>query len=216
MTTTTTNTARLASFASDLRFDDVPASVIARTEDLMTDWLGSVFAGRQARPVRSIESFARAMGPADGPSEVLTSGARSSPIFAATVNAAASHIAESTMCTTAPSSIWLPSSSLPRLPWHRLSAQAAGSCWRPASPDTRWESARVSSLAARTTKCSTQPARPAPWPQRPLWATCWAWTSAQCCMHSALPGRRRPDCGSFCGPRQTRSNCTPRTPPRPG
>jgi hypothetical protein len=37
MTTTTTNTARLASFASDLRFDDVPAFVIARTEDLMTD-----------------------------------------------------------------------------------------------------------------------------------------------------------------------------------
>ncbi len=87
-------TAQLAAFAAGLRFEVIPAPVIARTEDLMADWLGSAFAGRQARPVRSIEAFARAMGPADGPSEILTDGARTSPVFAALVNAAASHIAE--------------------------------------------------------------------------------------------------------------------------
>lgn len=89
-----TNTSLLAEFAACLKFEAIPANVITRTEDLMADWLGSAFAGRQTRPVKAIEAFARAMGPGEGPSEVLTSGAHSSPLFAAMVNAAASHIAE--------------------------------------------------------------------------------------------------------------------------
>jgi len=84
----------LAEFAAGLRFDDIPAAVLRRTEDLFLDWLGSVLAGKGARPVESIATFARAMGPADGPSEVLISRTRSSPLFAAMVNAAASHVAE--------------------------------------------------------------------------------------------------------------------------
>jgi 2-methylcitrate dehydratase PrpD len=84
----------LAEFAAGLRFDDIPAPVLRRTEDLFLDWLGSVLAGKGARPVESIATFARAMGPADGPSEVLISRTRSSPLFAAMVNAAASHVAE--------------------------------------------------------------------------------------------------------------------------
>ena len=84
----------LATFATELKFSDIPAPVLRRTEDLMLDWLGSVLAARTARPVRSIERFAQMMGPADGPSEMLTSRRTTSPVFAALVNAAASHYVE--------------------------------------------------------------------------------------------------------------------------
>ena len=84
----------LAEFAAGLRFDTIPAPVLHRTEDLFLDWLGSVLAGKGARPVQTIAAFAEAMGPNEGPSELLISRTRSSPLFAAMVNAAASHVAE--------------------------------------------------------------------------------------------------------------------------
>ncbi len=84
----------LAQFASSLRFEDLPDAVVRRTEDLFLDWLGSALAGRGARAVETIARFAEQAGPADGPSEVLVSRRRSSPYFAAMVNAAASHVAE--------------------------------------------------------------------------------------------------------------------------
>jgi 2-methylcitrate dehydratase PrpD len=84
----------LAAFTAGLRFDDVPAPVLRRCEDLFLDWFGSVLAGKGARPVETIARLAQAMGPADGPSEVLISRTRSSPLFAAMVNGAASHFAE--------------------------------------------------------------------------------------------------------------------------
>ncbi len=87
-------TATLARFASELRFDDIPAAVVRRAEDLLLDWIGSALAGKGARPVESIERFALQMGPAGGASEVLISRRLTSPLFAAMVNAAASHFAE--------------------------------------------------------------------------------------------------------------------------
>ena len=84
----------LASFAAELSFAQIPDPVLRRAEDLMLDWLGSVLAGRSARPIRSIQRFAETMGPAEGPSEILTSRRTSSPVFAALVNAAASHYVE--------------------------------------------------------------------------------------------------------------------------
>ena len=84
----------LASFAADLSFAQIPDPVLRRAEDLMLDWLGSVLAARSARPIRSIQRFAEMMGPAEGPSEMLTSRRSSSPVFAALVNAAASHYVE--------------------------------------------------------------------------------------------------------------------------
>ncbi len=87
-------TATLARFAAGLRFEQIPARVIARAEDLLVDWFGSVLAGRGARPVVALERFAATMGPADGPCEILPSRVRTSPLFAALVNAAASHVAE--------------------------------------------------------------------------------------------------------------------------
>ena len=84
----------LAGFAATLRFSDVPDAVLRRTEDLFLDWLGSTLAGKGARPVESIARFMAGQGPADGASELLIHRTRSSPLVAATVNAAASHVAE--------------------------------------------------------------------------------------------------------------------------
>jgi 2-methylcitrate dehydratase PrpD len=86
--------ATLAEFAANLRFEDIPRAVVERAEDLFLDWFGSALAGKCARPVEAIESFAKAMGPASGLSEVLISRRGTSPLFAAMVNAAASHLAE--------------------------------------------------------------------------------------------------------------------------
>jgi 2-methylcitrate dehydratase PrpD len=84
----------LARFAASLRFDDIPPAVVRRTEDLFLDWFGSALAGKGARPVEAIARVALAQGPAGGPSEVLIARRRTSPYFAAMVNAAASHFAE--------------------------------------------------------------------------------------------------------------------------
>ena len=84
----------LATFAANLRFEDIPAPVLRRAEDLMLDWFGSALAGKGARPVETIARFMEQMGPADGPSEILIHRTRSSPLVAAVANAAASHFAE--------------------------------------------------------------------------------------------------------------------------
>jgi len=86
--------ADLARFAATLRHADIPPPVLRYAENLLVDWFGSALAGRSARPVQTIAGFAAAMGPAEGPSELLISRGGSSPLFAALVNAAASHHAE--------------------------------------------------------------------------------------------------------------------------
>jgi 2-methylcitrate dehydratase PrpD len=87
-------TVSLSRFAAELRFEDIPEPVVRRAEDLLVDWFGSAVAGHGTRPVETIAAFASAMGPSDGASEVLVGRGRSSPYFAAMVNAAASHVAE--------------------------------------------------------------------------------------------------------------------------
>jgi 2-methylcitrate dehydratase PrpD len=84
----------LATFAAELEFEDIPNAVISRAEDLFLDWIGSTLAGKGAAPVEAIEWFARQMGPGSGEAEVLISRRTTSVLFAATVNAAASHFAE--------------------------------------------------------------------------------------------------------------------------
>lgn len=84
----------LAHFAATLTFEQIPADVMRRAEDLMLDWFGSALAGKGGRPVEIIDAFARQMGPGEGPSEVLISRRRTTPLFAAMVNAASSHYAE--------------------------------------------------------------------------------------------------------------------------
>lgn len=88
------STAQLAAFAANLKFEDIPAPVVRKTEDLLVDWFGSALAGKGARAVESIAHFAAAMGPGQGACEVLIHRACTSPYMAAMVNAAASHVAE--------------------------------------------------------------------------------------------------------------------------
>jgi 2-methylcitrate dehydratase PrpD len=84
----------LAQFAAALRYEQIPPAVVGRTQELFLDWIGSALAGRGAAQTRAFERFADAMGPAAGPAEVLTSRRTTSPLFAAMINAAASHVAE--------------------------------------------------------------------------------------------------------------------------
>ncbi|MBT9463522.1 MmgE/PrpD family protein [Hydrogenophaga sp.] len=89
--------AQLATFSAELRFEQIPETVVRKTEDLLVDWFGSAVAGHGSRPVDSIARFALAMGGASepgGPSEVIVNRLRTSPYLAAMVNAAASHVAE--------------------------------------------------------------------------------------------------------------------------
>jgi 2-methylcitrate dehydratase PrpD len=90
----TTATRELATFLAGLRFEDLPGRVVERTKELFLDWTASALAGKNAQPVRIFERFAETMGPAGGPSEVLVSRRRTSPLFAALVNGAASHVVE--------------------------------------------------------------------------------------------------------------------------
>ncbi len=85
---------QLAHFASTLRYEDIPEPVLRRAEDLFFDWFGSALAGKAGRPVQAIEAFAAEQGPANGRAEVLISRRKTSPLFAALVNGAASHYAE--------------------------------------------------------------------------------------------------------------------------
>jgi len=87
-------TRRLAEFAAGLRYADIPERVVDGAKDLFVDWLGSALAGRGARPVRALESFARRMGPAAGACEIVPSGDTTTALFAAAINGAASHVAE--------------------------------------------------------------------------------------------------------------------------
>lgn len=87
-------TRALASFLASLRYEDLPDEVIGRTEEFFLDWVASALAGKGAKPVRALEGFARRMGPTHGPAEILCSRRRTSPLFAALVNAASSHVVE--------------------------------------------------------------------------------------------------------------------------
>ena len=84
----------LAQFGAGLQTQAIPPDVMARILDLFVDWAGSALAGTPSRAVQTVAGFAQTQGPADGPSEILINGRRTSPYFAALVNAAASHVAE--------------------------------------------------------------------------------------------------------------------------
>jgi 2-methylcitrate dehydratase PrpD len=90
----TTPSAQLAAFAAALRFEDIPAHVVRRTEDLLVDWFGSAVAGHGSRPVEALTRVVMKMGPSTGSSEVMVNRALTSPYIAAMSNAAASHVAE--------------------------------------------------------------------------------------------------------------------------
>ncbi|UCR85210.1 MmgE/PrpD family protein [Pseudomonas chlororaphis] len=88
------HTQALAGFLAGLSYQQLPDSVLARTEELFLDWLGSALASQGAHPIPLFERYAQQMGPADGPARILVNGRGSSAYFAALVNAASSHLVE--------------------------------------------------------------------------------------------------------------------------
>jgi 2-methylcitrate dehydratase PrpD len=88
------HTQALAGFLARLSLDDLPEAVLARTEDLFLDWLGSALASQGAHPIPLFERYAAKMGPASGPASILVNGQGTSAYFAALVNAASSHLVE--------------------------------------------------------------------------------------------------------------------------
>lgn len=86
--------AALAQFAATLQFEDIPEAVVDRCEDLFLDTVGSILAGSTSKPVKAIALFANQMGPTDGASEDLVQRTKTTPYFAAMVNAASSHLVE--------------------------------------------------------------------------------------------------------------------------
>ncbi|MGV6395741.1 MmgE/PrpD family protein [Pseudomonas caspiana] len=88
------HTQALAAFLADLKYEQIPETVLDRTEDLFLDWLGSALASQGARPIPLFERYAQRMGPADGSAKILVSGRGTSPWFAAFVNGASSHLVE--------------------------------------------------------------------------------------------------------------------------
>ena len=84
----------LCAFDAGLRYEQLPVPVVERCEELFLDWIASALAAKGMHPLPQFEAFAHAMGPAGGPAEVLASRGRTSPYFAAWVNAASSHLVE--------------------------------------------------------------------------------------------------------------------------
>jgi len=87
-------TRTLATFAATLQPAQIPAAVLRRTEDLLLDWLGSALAGKGHRAVEALATVVASQGPADGPAEDLIHRRGTSPLVAAAINAAASHVVE--------------------------------------------------------------------------------------------------------------------------
>ncbi|CAI8754917.1 MmgE/PrpD family protein [Pseudomonas sp. IT-P176] len=88
------HTRSLAAFLARLSLADLPEPVLARTEDLFLDWLGSALASQGAHPIPLFERYAATMGPANGAATIVVNGKGTSPYFAALVNGAASHLVE--------------------------------------------------------------------------------------------------------------------------
>lgn len=92
---TSENTAILLHYLNnDLTPGVVPEEVWRRIEDLFLDWLASALASKGSHPIPIFETAARQMGPSDGSAQILVNESRSSPYWAAWVNAASSHTLE--------------------------------------------------------------------------------------------------------------------------
>ncbi len=160
------HTRALTEFLAGLAYEQIPEPVLARTEDLFLDWLGSALASAGSHPISLFERYAQRMGPADGPARILVNGQSSSAYFAALVNAASSHLVEQDDLHN--SSVLHPATVV--FPAALAAAQDLGKSGRellgPRWPATRRVSASASSSAARITASSTPPRRSAPWPRQ--------------------------------------------------
>lgn len=83
-------TLKLAEFASALRFEDLPAEVVAKARTSILDTLGCCLFGATLASVRKLAAMAGEEVP-DGPAQVLGLPQRTSASHAALVNAASAH-----------------------------------------------------------------------------------------------------------------------------
>ena len=138
------------------------------------------------------------------------------PLFAAMVNAAASHFAEQDDVHNG--SVFHPAAVV--FPPALAVAQALGRSGREllAAAVAGYEvGIRVGEFLGRSHyRCSTPPAPPAPSPPRPPPASAAASTPSGCCMPSARPAPKLRVSGSSCATPPTPSSSIPRTPPPPG
>ena len=134
-------------------------------------------AGRQGRAAGGDDRLVRARrwARATAPARCSSRAGSTSPLFAAMVNAAASHVAEQDDVHNG--SVFHPGgggvSAGARASRRRIGASGRD-CSPPRSRATRSASASANFSAARTTRCSTPPAPPARSPRRPRRAACSA------------------------------------------
>ena len=186
-----------------------PRAVQRRTEDLLLDWIGSTLAGKGARPVESIARFGSRKGRPTGRREVLIHRRGSSPLVAAAINAAASHVAEQDDVHNGsvfhPAAVVFPpalavAQALQRSGRELLAAAVAGyevgHPRRRVSRPLALQGVPHHRHGRHAGRC--RGGRPSAAPRRP----------SRCSMRSARPARNRRACGSFCARRPTPSNCT--------
>jgi 2-methylcitrate dehydratase PrpD len=86
-------TERLAAYAGGLRYEDLPAGVVARVKDLILDTLGTLLGGARYPAGRLVTRYTEGLGES-GPCTVAGSALRVSPVAAAFANATMSHCLE--------------------------------------------------------------------------------------------------------------------------
>lgn len=86
-------TERLATYASALRYEDLPAGVVARVKDLVLDTFGTFLGGSRYPAGRLVTRYTEGLGES-GPCTVSGSTLRVSPVAAAFANATMSHCLE--------------------------------------------------------------------------------------------------------------------------
>ena len=85
----------LASWATKLRYEDVPPDVIERTKDFFLDTIACTLAGCDHAAIKALAELAKKMGPSSGSCEVIPfPDLKTSPAFAALINGACSHVVE--------------------------------------------------------------------------------------------------------------------------
>ena len=84
---------QLAAFIFDTDHEALSADTLAMAKLCFLDWLGSVYAGKGARPAMAMLLVAKSLG-GSPEATLLPDGSRSSAFMAALVNAAASHVVE--------------------------------------------------------------------------------------------------------------------------
>src|SRR5574337_1683388 len=84
---------QLATFIFDVNYETLSADAQAMARLCVLDWLGSVYAGKGARPAVAMLLVAKSLG-GNPEATLLPDGSRSSAYMAALVNAAASHVVE--------------------------------------------------------------------------------------------------------------------------